>query len=733
MTQGSEPSTPSGRSAGDTVLARFERWARDTPGAQAVAAGTDSLTYGQLDARANQSARHLLGHGLPGGAVVAVGSAPRAELVVLLLGILKAGAAYTVIDVDNPRTGQRQLAAARPFALLADTADQARLDDGGELRVIRTGGAYAAATAGLPADPPDRAPHGDTAAVLFTGGADRRAVPLSHDRLLAAHEGWAAVAGPVPEDRHLITAAPDLTGFAAGWTRALCEGGALVLPEGPRWTPESLRRAVDAERVTVLHTDPGTATQLLVRDREASLARSLRRPDEGLRSLRLVTVAGDRLYLDEQAALLARLRPGARLLNVYGPTEAAGTGARFELPQLAAPLDGAEELSLIGTAFPGCRLDVRDGEIHLTVPGGAEPVPTGDLGALRPDGLLEFRGRIRDRLTADGKALDPHPVESAIRGHEAVGAALLAEVDGAGTGANARRLLVAFLAPPAEDDTWPPGSDLPDGRELRRHLAGRLPGAMMPGAVCRLPRIPRDRAGREQRTALPMPPGRAGGDGGADDHSGRGAGGGKYGGRYVRRDSGPNVAGWAGVVFFMVLGLLLVAGFTMILTLIFWPGSTNLSGVPNPYATLFFLLYMCECWAFAAGVWFLFAGRSRMRRHGRRGPGITAAAHLAIVYLLVAWWPQDNFYRLTAKQDWPRQAALVYAFNIPLMIAAMIVAVYASRPPLSAVDGEPEREMAPGSVPVPVPVPGPTPGSASGSVPAQAQERDAARDTDPAG
>ncbi|MFJ7272106.1 AMP-binding protein [Streptomyces sp. NPDC099050] len=155
MTRGSEPFTHSGRGPGDTVLSRFERWARDTPGAQAVAAGTDSLTYGQLDARANQSARHLLDCGLPERAVVAVGSAPRAELVVLLLGLLKAAAACTVIDVENPRTGQRQLAAVRPFALLADTAEQARLDDGGDLRVIRIGGPSPSPTTG--SSPPTKA------------------------------------------------------------------------------------------------------------------------------------------------------------------------------------------------------------------------------------------------------------------------------------------------------------------------------------------------------------------------------------------------------------------------------------------------------------------------------------------------------------------------------------------------------------------------------------------------
>ncbi|MCY0929925.1 AMP-binding protein [Streptomyces sp. H27-H1] len=690
MTHGSESFTHSGRRTDDTVLTRFERWVRDTPGAQAVAAGTDSLTYGQLDARANRLAHHLLNSGLPDRSVLAVACAPRAELLAVLLAILKAGAAYAVIDIENPRTGQRQLAASRPFALLADAADRARLDDGGDgghLRVIRLG-AHADEAGGLPADPPERVVRGDAAAVLFTGGADRRAVPIGHGRLLAAHEGWARVTGPVPEDRHLIAAAPDLTGFAAGWTRALCEGAALVLPEGPRWTAESLRRAVDAERVTVLHADPGTATQLLLRDREAALSKTLRRTDEGLRSLRMVTVTGDRLYLDEQAALLARLRPGARLLNVYGPTEAVGIGARFELPQLAGPLDGSEELSLIGSPFPGCQLDLCDGEIHLTVPGGGEPVPTGDLGALRPDGLLEFRGRIRDRLTVDGKPLDPHPVESAIRGHAAVGGAVLAEVKGAGTGVNARPALIAFLAPPADNDSRPPGSDLPDGAELRRHLAGRLPGAMMPSAVFRLPRIPRDKAGREQRSALPLPPGPA-----EDGPTGGGT-------KYARSSSGPHASGWAGLVFFVVLGLLLLGGVAMLLTAMFWPGSTDLSGVPNPYATLFFILYLAESWAFAAGVLFLFIGRSRMLRHGRRGPRITTAAHLAIVYLLAAWWPQDNLYRLAAKQDWPQQAALVYTFNIPLMIAAGIVAVYASRPPLSAFDVNPEpapaREAASG-------------------------------------
>ncbi|MFE2283588.1 AMP-binding protein [Streptomyces sp. NPDC059443] len=715
MTQGSE-STHSSRRTVDTVLSRFERWARDTPGAQAVAAGPDGLTYGQLDARADQVASRLLDAGLPERAVVAVGTDRRAEAVVALLGVLKAGAACAVVDVEDPRAGRRQLAAVSPFALLAHATHQARLDEGGGLRVIRLGGEAGvvgvggaggaggvAGVGGVAAEvtgavgpagrsvPPARAPRGDIAAVLFTGGADRRPVRIGHERLLAAHESWAEVAGPEPEDRHLITAGPGLTGFATGWTRALCTGGTLVLPDGPRWTAEALRRTVEAERVTFLHTDPGTVTQLLLRDQRAVVSHTLQSADEAVRSLRLVTVTGDRLYLDEHSALLARLRPGARLLNVYGTTESAGIGTWFELPQLSGLVEGPERLSLIGTPFPGCHVDLRDGELRLTPPGGGDPVPTGDLAELRPDGLLEFGGRIRDRLTVRGGTLDPHPVESEIRTHGGIGAVLLRQIPGedtggtggkgarsgkgakSGKGRNARPVLVAYIAPPAEANGRSTGFRLPDGGALRRYLADKVPADGLPRKVIWLAKIPRDRAGREDRDALPLPVRPA-----EREPLVRGSG----------KSSAVNPAGFP-LSCSLIMGMFFLTMATMLFTDVFWPGSTDLTGVPNPYAFLFSVLYLFEATAFAAGVLFLFMGRSRMRRQGR-GPFVTKAAHLAVFYLLAAWWPQDNSYRLAAKQDWPLQALLVYAFNVPLMIAAAIVVLYVTQPPRSPFDFDPD-------------------------------------------
>ncbi|MGR4878477.1 AMP-binding protein [Streptomyces sp. LARHCF249] len=676
MTQGSE-SVRSGQHTTDTVLHRFEQWARDTPAARAVTAGPESLTYGQLDARANQLAHHLQGAGLPVGGLVAIGTDRQAELLVAVLAVLKAGGTYTVLDVDEPRTGRQQLAAAPPFAVLTHAAHQARLDDGSGLRVIRLG-AEATDIAGRPTSAPARTAEGRTAAFLFTGGAVPRAVPVSHARLLAAHDSWAGVVRPTAEDRHLITAGSALTAFAAGWTRALCSGGSLVLPEQAPWKPAALRRAIESEQVTVVHTDPVGASRLLLRDpgptaaAQPAVPRARREADPQLRSLRLLVVTGARLYLDEQAALQDRLRTGVRVLNVYGLTETAGTGTWFELPQLPGPVDDPEGFSLIGTPFPGCRVDLRDGEVRLTPPDGGDAIPTGDLARLRDDGLLEFGGRIRDRITVDGRTLDPHPLESVIRGHEGIGSVMVAAVPGF----QGVPRLVAYASPPAADPSWPPGSGLPDIDELRAHLAGKLPPEDRPRAVVRLRTLPRGRAGQEDRAGLPQRPQPV-----RDAHpTARSA---KGGGTHVP------AAGAADVAVFTVLGIgcgaLVLGGVARVLTHFIWPGSTDLTGVPAPWALLFGVLYLFECVAFGLGVMFLFSGRSRMRAHGR-GRGLTTAAHLAVVYLLVAWWPQDNLYRLAAKQDWPRQAGLVYTFNIPLMIAAAIVAFYVARRPASHFD-----------------------------------------------
>ncbi|MFB7277319.1 AMP-binding protein [Streptomyces hydrogenans] len=654
MTRGSE-SHRRGEHDVDTVLRRFEHWARNTPDAPAVAAGPESLTYARLDARADRLARRLLVSGLPPGGLVAVGTSRRVPLVVALLGVLKAGGAYVVVDAERPHVGRRQLAAVEPFALLTDAAGRTALDDGAGRTVlpVEEEPARDAVERAVPGSVPDPVIDRSVAARVFTGAAEPRAVVVGHERLLAAFEAWAEVARLTPEDRHLIVSAADVTAFATGWTRALCSGGSLVLPSDAPSGPEEVAAVVGREHVTVLYAGPAVATGLApVRPDPAGVAEDRRDSRSPLRSLRLVAVSGDRLYLDEQEALRNRLHPGTRVLNVYGTAETAGTGTWFEVPHLPGPLDAPERVSLLGGAFPGCGVALHDGEIRLTPPGGGEAIATGDLGRRREDGLLEFGGRIRHHVVLpDGRTLDPYPVESAIRGHEGVDSVVVTGVDAT----RGPRRLVAYVAPPD-------GVPLPDSAALRVHLANRVAAEDVPRTVVRLGALPRNRAGQEDRSALPLPA--LAGPEGSTAKSGKG--GAPHG---------------TGASLFAVLACAAVPiGFVaMLVTDAVWPGSTELDGIPAPWSGLFFLLYVFECLAFGLGLAFLLLARPSMVNRRRRGSRLAGLTHLAISYLLMAWWPQDNLYRLAAKNDWPQQALLVYVFNVPLMIAAAVVALSATK------------------------------------------------------
>ncbi|MDF5754208.1 hypothetical protein [Spongiactinospora sp. TRM90649] len=197
------------------------------------------------------------------------------------------------------------------------------------------------------------------------------------------------------------------------------------------------------------------------------------------------------------------------------------------------------------------------------------------------------------------------------------------------------------------------------GQELRRYLAQRLPAARVPQTVVILPSLPRTPDGEIDYEGLPLPV--------QDRKVSRSPKGG---------DFEPPRAG--GAILFTA-PVAAVAAY--LLTDVFWPYSTDLSAVPQPWAQLFFGLYVAEWASFGLGFAFLLFGRAWLARQRRPG-WLTTLTHLSIFWLLAAWWPQDNFYRLAAKTDWPLQAALVYGFNVTLMIAAVIVFAHLATGPV---------------------------------------------------
>src|SRR3569833_1753915 len=235
-------------------------------------------------------------------------------------------------------------------------------------------------------------------------------------------------------------------------------------------------------------------------------------------------------------------------------------------------------------------------------------------------------------------------VEAELRRHPAVRECVVTKIE---TGPH-RETLVAYVVTTRATDP----------ADIRAILsAPRLRSSRIPQAVIAIDSLPRTASGEVDRAGLPLPvlPGTAAGGKGALADLGDGS-----------------------LTAVMLVVAVLVAFVAFLVTDLLWPGSTDRSAVPQPWSTLFVGLYLAECLAFGVGGGFLFFGRGRLSRLGRPG-WLTTLAHLAIVWLLVAWWPQDNFYRLAAKTDWGRQAALVYGFNVTLMIAAAVLVVFAVR------------------------------------------------------
>ncbi|MFJ3218847.1 amino acid adenylation domain-containing protein [Kitasatospora sp. NPDC086801] len=676
--------------------------AGQAPQAVAVRCGDAELTYGELDARADALARRLAAHGLAPGGRAAVALGRGTQVYVALLAVLKAGAAYVPLEPSAPDALLRHvLTDAAPDLVVTEESHRVRLADAGPARIVCLD---TVDLTGRPADPP-KTPTGpeDLACVLYTSGSTGlpTGTLVEHRNLLSAYRGWREVYDLSPADRILQTSSLEFDVFTADWVRALGTGATLVV--APRnltldrtTDVADLPALVAVERITVLELNARLARRL---------AAHLARTGQALPGVRLLTVGAEKWYLDEQLGLQRLLGDGTRVLNVYGLAEAAVDSTYFDAMGTAATEDG-ERVSLIGRPFPGTRVYVvgpngtpvapgRAGEIaiaggglgrgyldraddthHRFVRADFDPdgrvLLTGDIGRLRDDGVLEFLGRaahvvgpvaVARRAAVVSRVAAAAQAEGRLRAHPAVREAAVVELE---LRPGLRRLVGYAVTAPDADGA--------DGWSLSQYLAAQLPDGGAPEAVVPVPELPRTRAGKLDRAALPLPAPpehTAAGSAKAGSRAGKGGGGKAGGGRGSASDPTGCLA---------VLCVVLVAFFAWISTDTFYPGATDLSVVPGSYHGWFQVLYLCENLAFGAGVAFLLFGFPAVLRQGRSFR-LSLLTYLSVVWLLASWWPQDNLYRLTDATDWPRETALVFTFNVPLMAAALVVLTFLLRRP----------------------------------------------------
>ncbi|AKJ29411.1 non-ribosomal peptide synthetase [Caldimonas brevitalea] len=492
----------------------FEAQARHTPDACALQQGRQQIGYRELNARANQLARHLRRLGVQPDSRVAVCLDRSPEMVVALLAVLKAGGAYVPLDPGYPPDRLDYLLQdSAPVAVLT----HARIDPAVQARLCVTMARHGSgapvidllgdAAAWQHEDGSDLPPAGLTsrhlAYVIYTSGStgQPKGVMVEHrslHNLLAWHIDSFSLQ---PGSRSSATAG---VGFdACTWEvwPPLCSGGVLVLPPADvAGDPQALLAWWQAERLDVSFL----VTPL------AELAYATGRVNAGVRQ---VLIGGDRLRRRPP-----QLPPGQALVNNYGPTEATVVATSGTLHEH----DGALH---IGRPIDNTRVYILDAEGRPTpqgVPGelyvagvgvargylgrpelsaerflqdpfvaGDRMYKTGDLGRWRADGSIEYLGRNDFQVKIRGFRIEPGEIE-----------AQLAQLDGVQE--------VAVLA--REDQPGEPrlvayytGEAALDPERLREHAAHRLPTYMVPSAYVHLPSWPLTPNGKLDRKALPAP------------------------------------------------------------------------------------------------------------------------------------------------------------------------------------------------------------------------------------
>ncbi|MEV0088225.1 non-ribosomal peptide synthase/polyketide synthase [Saccharopolyspora sp. NPDC050642] len=488
----------------------FEAQAVRTPDATAVVCGGDSVSYAELNTRANRLARYLVAQGTGPESVVALAVPRSVDMVVAMLAVLKSGAAYSPIDPAYPAARiEFVLADTEPTLVVTTTEVAAGLPISGipavELDTPHVLGLIAEESPSDLADAERRRPlRPDHASyVLHTSGSTGRpkGVVISHHNLASFSTAVQAWAGFEPADRVAAVTTLSFDLAALELLVPLLTGAAVVVSSGN--TPEELSRLVAEHRISVMQATP-THWQLLV-----SAAPEMIR---GLRVLACGEALPDRL-----GAELAAL--AGEVVNAYGPTEATvwSTAARVTR---SGPVT-------IGRALRNTRAYVLDSGLRLVPPGvagelylagegvargywgrpgltgerfvadpfatGSRMYRTGDLARWNRQGELEFAGRADDQVKVRGFRIEPGEVAAALADHPQVArAVVVVREDRPGD-----RRLVGYVVPEAGQPC--------DPLEVRSHATRTLPDHMVPAAVVVLDEFPLTSNGKVDRRALPAP------------------------------------------------------------------------------------------------------------------------------------------------------------------------------------------------------------------------------------
>jgi amino acid adenylation domain-containing protein len=490
----------------------FERRVRERPEATAVVFGDTRLSYAELNVQANRLAHRLIGLGVAPERKIGIAMERSIEMVVGLLGILKAGAAYVPLDPGYP--------ADRLAHMVQDSGIDIVLAHGAARLALPPGLRVTVLEIDVQQDGPDPSPDHDPdgpvhpdglAYATYTSGSTGRpkGVSITHRAVarLVMAPGYARLDG----ETRMLQFAPlafDASTFEV-WG-CLCNGGTLF-PAPPG------RLSVD--EVSALIVRQGIDTVWLT----ASLFNHMVEHHlDALSGMKQLLTGGEAMSVHHAAKALAALGDAA-LVNGYGPTESTTFAACHRVT--AGDLASESESMPLGGPVPARTCHVCDADMNRVPQGvagelclggeglargyigragvtaerfvadpfgsGGRLYRTGDLVRWREDGLLEYLGRLDQQVKIRGHRIEPGEVEAQLLAQPEVLEAVVLARDGGAGGAR----LVAYVSLRA--------GRIADGIALRGRLKAALPDYMVPGAILVLDALPLNPNGKVDRRALP--------------------------------------------------------------------------------------------------------------------------------------------------------------------------------------------------------------------------------------
>ena len=486
----------------------FEQQAERTPLAVAAVFEDESITYGELDRRSNQLARHLVKIGAGPGQLVALYLDRSLEMLVALLGTLKAGAAYLPLDPSHPRDRIDFIVEEAKVPVLLTQSNLALRVPKSAARVVCLDGDWELMARESDGKLSTTAGPQDLAYVIYTSGSTGKpkGVEVPHRAVVNLLSAMAAEPGLTAEDTLLAVTTLSFDIAALELFLPLMVGGRVVIASREvAADPVQLMARLESCGASVMQATPVTWRMML---------------DAGWsgRPLRKMLCGGEALGRELAERLL---KLGPELWNMYGPTETtiwsstgrvrSGEGRVPIGPPIAntqfyildeslqpVPLGVAAELCIAGDGVARGyhrRPELTEARfVNDPFRAGGRMYRTGDLARYLADGTIDFLGRLDDQIKLRGYRIELGEIEAVLARHPNVGQAVVAvREDEPG-----EQRLVAYLVEKS-------GGRLPAHAALRAFAAEKLPDYMLPAQFVALPSLPLTANGKLDRKALPRP------------------------------------------------------------------------------------------------------------------------------------------------------------------------------------------------------------------------------------